>query len=223
MRRGETVERERGVPHLRGERRADEALDLRVVDVLVVLAGGRLARRREERGGQARRLFEPDRQHMAADRAGALVVLPARTDEIAAHHRLDGQRAQPLHDHRTAREQGALVGVEAQPLEAHVRQLVRHEVGGAAEPEVRDLGQHAALVRDGVGQHHVERGQAVRRDDQHVVLVDLVDVAHLAGVQPAQVAQGGGVHGGHSVDVSHAVSRSPGRMPVIARRSAGDC
>jgi hypothetical protein len=58
--------------------------------------------------------------------------------------------------------------------------MVRHDVPGACEPEIRDLREHAALAGNRVGQHHVEGAQAIGGDDQHVLLVDRVDVAHLA-------------------------------------------
>ena len=47
------------------------------------------------------------------------------------------------------------------------------------EPEQRKLRQHAAFVGYSGGQHHVERRQPVRRDDQQPV-AEIVNVAHLA-------------------------------------------
>ena len=46
--------------------------------------------------------------------------------------------------------------------------------------KLRDLRQHATLAGNRVGHHHVEGAQAIGGDDQHVLLVDRVDVAHLA-------------------------------------------
>ena len=47
------------------------------------------------------------------------------------------------------------------------------------EPELRELGQDLALVGDERGQDPVERGDAVRGDDEELV-ADLVDIADLA-------------------------------------------
>ena len=70
-------------------------------------------------------------------------------------------------------------------------EVIRHDVAGAREPEVGNARQHAALARNRVGQHHVERAQAVGGDDQHVPVVarDRVDVAHLALVDAREAVQ----------------------------------
>ena len=61
---------------------------------------------------------------------------------------------------------------------AHV---VRHHVLQQVEPEERELREHAALARDRGGQHHVERAQAVGRDDQQLV----AEVVHVADLSAA--------------------------------------
>src|ERR1700751_1975911 len=66
----------------------------------------------------------------------------------------------------------------------------------AGEPEVGDAVEHPALVGNGIGQHHIERGQPIRSDDQQCRCIDGVDVAHLALVQALEPAQCGAVHGG---------------------------
>ena len=58
-------------------------------------------------------------------------------------------------------------------------QVVGHHVAEQLEPEERELGEHLALVRDRVGQHHVERAEAVGRDEQQPV-AEVVEVADLA-------------------------------------------
>ena len=74
---GEGVERERSVPDLRSQRVADQSLDLGEIDVLVMLARGRLAGGREQRLRQRRGELEPRGQRDAAYRTAASVILPA--------------------------------------------------------------------------------------------------------------------------------------------------
>src|SRR5262249_50072181 len=64
-----------------------------------------------------------------------------------------------------------------------------HDVAEALEPEIGHFVQHPPLVRDRVGEHDVERGKAVARDDQHLVLADGVDIAHLAVAQARQALE----------------------------------
>jgi hypothetical protein len=86
-----------------------------------------------------------------------LVVLPAGADQVAAHDGLERQGAQLAHDDGPALEQLALIAIQRQLVEAARGQLVRHDMGGAREPEIRDFGQHVALVRNRIGQHDIER------------------------------------------------------------------
>ena len=111
--RHEPVELEREPLDLVEALLADE-LDGRVaVDVLVV-PGLRLRRRREDRLGQLRRLREPGRQRVPADRAGREVVLPARAGEVAADDALDRQHLEPP-------------ALGRAPVVAQREQVVRHE------------------------------------------------------------------------------------------------
>ena len=62
--------------------------------------------------------------------------------------------------------------------------MVGHQVAKKLKPEKRNLGQHPALVRDAGGQHVVKRGNAIGGHEQQTVLIQMVNVAHLAaGVQ----------------------------------------
>src|SRR5258708_3027512 len=63
------------------------------------MAGQRLGGRGEYRFGQPVALFEPGRQPFPGDGAGALVILPARPRDVAAHHALehDGPRHDDSH------------------------------------------------------------------------------------------------------------------------------
>jgi hypothetical protein len=72
-----------------------------------------------------------------------------------------------------------------------LQQVVRHEVRGLAEPEARDLGQHLAFARNRVRQHHVERREAIGRDDQQPVARQREHVAHLATVDKVKAGQVG--------------------------------
>jgi hypothetical protein len=74
--------------------------------------------------------------------------------------------------------------------------MVRNDVAGAGEPEVRNLVEHAPLVRNGVWQHHIERREPVGGDDEHALRIHFVDVAHFAFVDALEAAQGGPVNGG---------------------------
>src|SRR5204862_4153564 len=66
--------------------------------------------------------------------------------------------------------------------------VIRDDVAGAIEPEVRERGEHAALVGDEVGKHDVEYGDAIARDHEQRVQADLEELAHLAGVEVRQPA-----------------------------------
>jgi hypothetical protein len=87
--------------------------------------------------------------------------------------------------------------------------MVADDVRSTREPEVRHLGEDLALARDGVRQDDVERGQAVGGDDEQVVRVRLVDVAHLAAMEQLQVGKFRFEQGGLSGAGGHC--RVPGR------------
>ena len=126
------------------------------VDVLVVVAHLGLGRGREDRLRQLLGLAQPGRQLDPADRAGGLVVLPARAGDVAAHHALHRHHLEPLDQHRAA---AVLLG--------HVRvrdQVVGADVGRPVEPEGGQAGEHLALVGDRRRVHHVVGGDAVGRD-----------------------------------------------------------
>ena len=56
-------------------------------------------------------------------------------------------------------------------------EMVGNDVLEKVEPEQRNLGQNAALVRNAGRQHVVERGNAVGGHEEQVVGVEVVDVA----------------------------------------------
>ncbi len=57
-------------------------------------------------------------------------------------------------------------------------------------PEIRDLLQHPALVRDGIRHHYIEGGNPVGRHDEHRVRVHGVDVPYLAFMDFFESSQG---------------------------------
>ena len=69
--------------------------------------------------------------------------------------------------------------------------VIANNMRGAAKPEIRDLLQHLALAGNGIGQDHIESAEPIGRDDQQVVVIDGVDVAHLATMKQRQRAHSG--------------------------------
>ena len=98
-------------------------------------ADRRLGRRREDRLGQTVGLREAGGQRDAADRLACLVLLPSRSDQIAAHDGLDGV-GQLV-------EEGVLVLLAAAP-KVHARQQV-----AASEAEDEFLEKSVQLAIDG--------------------------------------------------------------------------
>ena len=66
--------------------------------------------------------------------------------------------------------------------------MVRDDVAGAAEPERRQLVEHAALVGDAGAQHVVERRDAIGRDEDQVV-AGRVHIADLAAADQGQAVE----------------------------------
>ena len=136
------------------------------VDVLVVVAYGRLGRWREDRFGQLFGLFQPVGQGDAADPPGALVVLPAAADQIAAGDGFHRHRLEPAGDHRALRVQRGVDAGRQHAGHVDAGQVVAQDVRGLVEPEIADLAEHLALAGDRVGQHHVEGAEPVGGHDQ---------------------------------------------------------
>src|SRR6266513_2588300 len=76
------------------------------------------------------------------------------------------------------------------------RQVIGHQVPGAREPEIGNAVQHPPLVGNRIGQHHVESRQPVGGHDEHRVVIECVDVAHLALVDAGKAAELGAVNDG---------------------------
>ena len=67
--------------------------------------------------------------------------------------------------------------------------MVRHNGIRAREPVIRHAGQDAAFFGNRRGQNNVKSRQAIRRHDQQVFVVNLINVAHLALAQALQGRQ----------------------------------
>ena len=115
---------------------------------------------------------------MAADGAGLAVVLPAGAGQIAADDDLDRE-----HVEAPALERAAVV--------AEREQVIRDELPGAREPEGGEAGEHAALVGNLGREDDVEGRDAVGGDEQQPLVVEGVELAHLA----APEVDGGLRHG----------------------------
>ena len=124
-----------------------------------------------------------------------MVFLPAAAGQIAAHDGFDFYRCQAFGDDGAFFD-GAGFGFGQHVVHALAGEVVGHDVGEFAEPEIGDLGKDFAFAGDGFGQDDVEGGQAVAGDDQHGFVVDFVKIAHFAGVD---FFQGEGGHGGLAV------------------------
>ena len=74
--------------------------------------------------------------------------------------------------------------------------VMRHHAFEPAEPPRADLRQHRALHRDRLRHHDVEGADAVGGEQQHAVVADGIDIAHLAAPDPWQ-GQIAGKHRGH--------------------------
>src|SRR6202008_3736035 len=107
---------------------------LGLVDVEVVPCR-RLGRGRDDRSREPLRLLEPDRQLVTADGAGLEVVLPPGAGQVAADDDLD------RHHLETPALEGASVVAEGEDV-------VGDDVRRSCEPEGRQPGENAALVRD---------------------------------------------------------------------------
>src|SRR5437667_11365738 len=104
---------------------------------------------------------------MAAHLAGPPVVLPARTGKVAAHDTLERQHLEPSALGRAA------VGAQAE-------QVVRADVARSSEPEPGEAGENAALARNLGRQDDVEGRDPVARDEEEPVLLEGVELPHLA-------------------------------------------
>jgi hypothetical protein len=152
-------------------------------------------RRREDRVLELGGLLQPLGERDAADGAGGLVVLPAAADQIAAGDGFHRHGFEFLRHHRAPGVQRRIHAGRQHRGDIDAGQVVGHQVSGLGEPEVGDLAKHLALAGNGVGQHHVERGQAVGGHHQQAVAIGRIGGQAIAGqvehvADLAAVAQG---------------------------------
>ena len=148
------------------------------------------AGRCEDGFGQAGRQWQTQRQCDAADGAAALIILPAGADQVAAHDGFDRQRPKPFDDETAVVYLRAFFRSDDR-FWVDSGQLVGQDMRQPVEPEIGQLREHLALVRNRVGQYGVEGGKAVAGDDQQPVVINGVNVADLAAPEQRQTFEGG--------------------------------
>lgn len=70
-------------------------------------------------------------------------------------------------------------------------EVIGNNAGQLLKPEVGDLRQHRPLARNRRGQDHVKSRQAIRGDNQHLVRIYVINIAHLALVNQRQTFDAG--------------------------------
>ena len=124
----------------------------------------------------------------AAHRAIALIFLPTRTRDVAAHHALDGDHVGTYHQHGApAQLVGVLLELRRIFVDIGGREVVRDDVLEKIEPEKRQLGQHAALFRDAGGEYVVERRNAIGGDEQQLIGINPVHITNFAAGEKLKV------------------------------------
>ena len=174
---------------------------------------------REDRLGKTLGLPEAGWHRVPEHRAGALVVGPRRPEEVAAGDALETNRLRGLHQHRPACDVGSGGLGEVGGIRRH--EVVGDDVGGLLEPERRQRGEHAAFVGDEVVEHDVEHRDAVGRDHEHAVVIDLVELADLARIV---VRERDVAHGESSTSTARAAcATARSRSKQASSRSADRC
>ena len=187
-------------------------------------------RRRTEDGGlEPFALAKVSRQRFAGQRAGGAVLLPRRPRQVAAHDALHRKDVGAAAEHRAAGERRSVIGkrwhLGDDLVDVRREHVMVHEALELPEPPRRDLCENRALVRNGLGHHDVEGADAIGGDEQQAVVVDDVDLAHLAA---SQVAQGnaGELGHGHTRTSSASVCRTCSRASngsTTSRRNSSTC
>jgi len=91
-----------------------------------------------------------------------------------------------MHDDCTTFDEASFGRVRQDVFQTQVGEMIADDPAHACEPEVRQCSQHDTLARDRIGQDDVERGQAIGRDNQEMVVAYRVDVADLAALHERQ-------------------------------------
>ena len=90
--------------------------------------------------------------------------------------------------------------------------MVRHELLGLVEPEVRDLREYLAFARDAVGHHAIERGDAVARDEEEGI-AEVKNLPHLSAFELLDAGQ-------FEIEQGIVVHHRAGSMGIAARGSS---
>src|SRR5438552_7641648 len=137
-----------------------------------------LGGRRKDRLGQLLAFLQSFGQRDAAYSSIAAILLPSRTGQVAADHAFDGYDLSLADQHGAAREDIRL-GPESLRQVAHLRAEEMIGPAEALEPEDRQRGQYAPLVRD-AGRQHPVKGPNPVGGNSDAPLAKVVDVAQLA-------------------------------------------
>ena len=131
-----------------------------------------------------------------ADRPGLLVLGPAGAGEVPARHALERDDLALADDDGAAGEhRGVGLQLLGKARDVRLDQVVV-DVRELPEPEVRELRQDLALVRDAGGEDAVERRDPVARDEEErgAEIVELADLAAAGQAGAGQVGFGDGRH-----------------------------
>ena len=153
-------------------------------DVLVVLSELGLGGRSEDGLFQLVGFLQTLGKLVTADGAVILVGFPAGAGNVAAHNAFHGQGTGPAHQDCAAFEL-VCPGLQFLGEFVHIafNDVVRHDVLEHVHPEQCDLVQDNTLVGNGSGHHDVEGAHAVCGHNEQGLVVNGVDVAHLAAGQ----------------------------------------
>ena len=169
---GATLEELQGVTlqlvvvFLADEARADNLL---AADVLVMAFVG-LSGGGDDGRGELLVLDHALGQLDAAEGAGAgLILAPGAAGEVAANNHL---HAEPF-----ALESHGDHGIGSGELP------VGQDVGGGVEELGGNLVEHLTLVGDALGENDIKGGDAVAHHHGHILVVDVVDIAHFAHIE----------------------------------------
>ena len=195
--RGLHVQPQGDITDTRGHVCANGLHDMLEIDVLVMQAELGLRSRRKDRLRQLARLLQSGRQAYPAHGARGLVILPARADQVAARNRLDQNGLKALDHHGSADDLIALVR-RHDILRAYARGMVGQHVGEFVEPEIGQFLEYLPLAGDRIVQDDVEGRDAIRGDNEQLVVANGVHVAHLAARKQRQGLDAGlQERGGH--------------------------
>src|SRR5213593_1945647 len=115
---------------------------------------------------------------MAANFAGALIVFPSRTGNVAPHHTLNGKNIRSTHEHRTTSQ---LVSIRAY-IRRHFFNICRYEmvlddVLKLFKPETRQLREYFAFSLDRSRQNTIECRDTICSNNQQLLFSDRVNIA----------------------------------------------